>query len=259
MLYDPHRRWADDPKRACKGADLETFFMGDGSPGLRTPPPDHVQKHWDQVKEDFCKKCPVMHQCRRDTWGEQYGIWGGIDPYQRRLVRKALLRRAKNWPAARRAAWARDIYWLRVRDEPMDWTRISTRTGIPRSLAQQLFAEEEKRQKEAREERAAQEAQRRQEAAQEAARALEGVSKAKLPDKPGIKDLWVIHAGVPLDATYVKHSEDGEHVLVEIDPGTAHTRTWIKKADCRFYRQVTRQAGVKKGRKLYGPKYAAAA
>lgn len=50
------------------------------------PSSDTVQAAWDEAKK-ICSFCPVASECRRDTLGEEYGVWGGLDEHERYLVR----------------------------------------------------------------------------------------------------------------------------------------------------------------------------
>ncbi|MFG2681365.1 WhiB family transcriptional regulator [Streptomyces sp. NPDC048392] len=42
---------------------------------------------YDQAKA-ICRDCPVLKQCRRDTLGEEYGVYGGWNPRERYLIRQ---------------------------------------------------------------------------------------------------------------------------------------------------------------------------
>jgi len=59
---------------ACKGMDTELFFIGEKAPQAKA----------------VCGFCPVMERCKE--WGirhEEFGVWGGMDEYERRAVRRA--------------------------------------------------------------------------------------------------------------------------------------------------------------------------
>lgn len=63
-------KWYNDA--ACIGMDLDLFF----EPEL-----------YNKAKE-VCAKCPVKEPCREyGIENEQYGIWGGTSPEQRRKIR----------------------------------------------------------------------------------------------------------------------------------------------------------------------------
>lgn len=65
--------WVDDA--ACVGQDMHPEFGGDQARMLAV-----------------CKPCTVKTQCLAAGWGDEYGIWGGTTPAQRRaLLRKRAL------------------------------------------------------------------------------------------------------------------------------------------------------------------------
>lgn len=66
------------PGAACKGMDTEPWF---------SPDPDG-----QAYARTVCATCPVRLKCL--AWaleaGERFGIWGGLDPYERRLARRRM-------------------------------------------------------------------------------------------------------------------------------------------------------------------------
>ncbi len=79
--------WVADA--ACRGADNDIWY------------PDHGSGAWGQrTAKRICFTCPVRLECLKHALdaGEQFGIWGGLNPHER----KALQRRA----AARRGPGA---------------------------------------------------------------------------------------------------------------------------------------------------------
>ena len=77
---------------ACVGTDPESFF-----PDPRITPPESVVR--------VCRGCPVREECLRHALDRPYldGIWGGLGPGQRQL-----LRRSKSTPdyyEPRKCAW----------------------------------------------------------------------------------------------------------------------------------------------------------
>ena len=133
MIIDLDRRWRARPDLACLGLSETYFPPGPGKPGDR--PTVDAQAAWDEAKA-VCRRCPVMHQCRRDTMGEPYGVWGGLDQYQRWQVRSRMTAAAKRWPASRRRSWGRVVHELRSRGD--GWVMVSVRTGLPVGLAHTL-------------------------------------------------------------------------------------------------------------------------
>ncbi|MFJ4622137.1 WhiB family transcriptional regulator [Streptomyces sp. NPDC088812] len=83
------------------GGGRHLFFSPGGQPNRK--PVKSTQQRWDQAKE-ICAMCPVRTQCARDTLGEEYGVYGGLDEHQRYLIRRKLPRVIGKWPWARRLA-----------------------------------------------------------------------------------------------------------------------------------------------------------
>lgn len=78
--------WQDDA--ACKGVD----------PDLMVP------WHQDSVAADakaVCAECPVKKQCLDFAMRnrEEWGIWGGLNPAERRALRRRIQRRARKFRA----------------------------------------------------------------------------------------------------------------------------------------------------------------
>ncbi|AWK08188.1 hypothetical protein DDQ41_03710 [Streptomyces spongiicola] len=95
MLYDPERRWLD--RALCRTVHPDKFFAPNGSQ-LGRKPADVTQSIWDDAKA-ICRRCPVLEECRRDTKGEEYGVWGGVDEYERHRARERLAKGSwKRWP-----------------------------------------------------------------------------------------------------------------------------------------------------------------
>ena len=79
---DTARRWT--AQALCVGADPEDFFPPGDAPATET--------------RDICAACPVRGQCLAYaiTADERFGIWGGLDPRQRRTLRRRLERRGSS-------------------------------------------------------------------------------------------------------------------------------------------------------------------
>lgn len=70
------------PQASCATADPEAFFL-DGAPTLES-----------RLAQKICSTCPEQVPCLQwalDT-NEEYGIWGGVQPRDRRNMRTALKR-----------------------------------------------------------------------------------------------------------------------------------------------------------------------
>jgi WhiB family redox-sensing transcriptional regulator len=76
---DTRRRWS--VHALCATSDPEMFF----------PPGDSPAAGARQI----CAQCPVRRQCLAYAVaaGEPHGIWGGLDPDERRSLRRRLLRK----------------------------------------------------------------------------------------------------------------------------------------------------------------------
>lgn len=94
---DEHEKGADwREDAACKGTDGALFFQPDGRESVS----DQANRITDA--KSYCDRCPVRNQCLQtalDT-GEQDGIWGGLDPDERRRLKRRATRKPK--PAGNR-------------------------------------------------------------------------------------------------------------------------------------------------------------
>lgn len=221
------------PQAACRMEDRELFFPKSGIVGRK--PTKALQRQWDRAKE-ICQTCPVMHQCRRDTLGEERGVWGGLDEYERYLVRRALPSAAKRWPKSRRLALGRILWELRRPADPsvdktprVTWQTIRTMTGIGPELGQELANEY-------------------------AASIRPRVSKRKtnvvdlsleraiapFPKEKGQRHMWVRHNGRCADGWYRGESLDGRRILVEVANGRHHSQKWVLREDVKFHWPIPR-------------------
>jgi hypothetical protein len=222
VLYDPHRKWA--PRGICRWEDRGIFFAEGGQPNRK--PSATVQLLWDQAKE-LCAMCPVKRECARDTLGEEYGVFGGVDQFQRFKIRMALRKAVRTWPEERRRAWGKDLYELR--ESGMHWSTIHTRTGMPMGAAEWLvksYVEELK----------------------ERPKAVAGITDLPLPerderlplfpDKPGRRDAWVRHRGLISDGWYRGETPDGAWINCTTQAGRGQVHKWVPAEDVRLYRPV---------------------
>lgn len=86
-------RWNCEPhqsnwylRAACADADPRIFFpVGTGTDALQAT----------AEAKSLCARCPVCAECRSFalTTNQQYGIWGGLDEEERRVVRRKWRRR----------------------------------------------------------------------------------------------------------------------------------------------------------------------
>jgi WhiB family redox-sensing transcriptional regulator len=221
-LFDVRRPWW--PQHACQAEDWHLFFAEGGM--ASRPPGAATQAKWDQAKE-ICAGCPVLAECRRDTLGEEYGVYGGLDQYERYKARRALAKQAKRWTTAMRLEWGQAL--LILRDRGYSLREIMTLTGVLPTLAVRLLEEAEKA---------------REKAAQEKAAGVVDLPLPELPvrgprpfpDRPGRRHAWVRRGAVISDAFYRAQTPDGAFFYMKTKTSRGgETHTWIKAEHVHFY------------------------
>ncbi|WP_327719853.1 WhiB family transcriptional regulator [Streptomyces sp. NBC_00490] len=217
MLYDPHRRWA--PRGICRPEDLNLFFARHGQPDRA--PSAKTRARWAQAKE-ICAACPVLAECRRDTLGEEYGVFGGLDEHERYRVRRSLSQAVWRWPEERRLAWAQEIHRLRMAG--LSAAVIRTRTGIPQGTAEKLnklWAEH---------------LEKRGSKGQVVNLELPEPNKTPFPVRSGQRHAWTRDRAIVRDAWYRGETPDGEWICVTTTG--AHgggTIKWFPRDDVHLY------------------------
>ncbi|MDT0442352.1 WhiB family transcriptional regulator [Streptomyces johnsoniae] len=216
MLIDLERRWMWRPDRACASVPLKVFFPP-GPTNPRNPPSQAALDAAEQAKR-ICAGCPVMLECRRDTLGEPYGVWGGEAEWERRERRRQVAASAASWPEATRLAWGRlcrDLY-----NASGHWSRVQERTGLSGRLAQTLVSE-----------------YIRSQPRKNASAPPEGAITRVLdwPEKPGTKHAWVWHGGRMKDAHIRGVTPDGSHYYVSVASGHSHSHAWVQREYVRIY------------------------
>ena len=75
---EPENDWR--PLAACKGVDPELFFSSDELPNKN----ERIER--EAAAKAVCARCPVRSECLSYAIaaGERYGIWGGLNPQERR-------------------------------------------------------------------------------------------------------------------------------------------------------------------------------
>lgn len=226
VLYDPKRSWIH--RGICRKVDPTPFFANGGQPNR--PPQKSAQKAWNEAKE-YCKYCPVLAECKRDTLGEEYGVWGGLDEHQRFLLRKKLstYERWKQWPEETRLEWGEHLAKLRERE--FSFTDIQRRTGLLPKAVEGLIAEWREHTP----------------APEPVAEVIEMPAPIETPRKrqpwpkePGRRHAWVRNGGLITDGWYAGQTEDGKWIRMQIWSGRGNVFKWHKPREVRFYNPQSR-------------------
>lgn len=224
-LYDPHRKWA--PRGICRWEDRHLFFSPGGQPNRS--PAKVTQARWDQAKE-ICAMCPVREECRRDTAGEEYGVYGGLDEHQRYLIRRRLYRAVDNWPSSRRLAWGEEMWKLRQAE--LTWSQILSRTGIPAGVGEKLLAVWTAHLAEKAENEPLAEVVDLELPEPKAERL------PPFPDRPGRRNCWVRHRGIVSDGHYRGETPDGKYIQATTFAGRGQVNKWFAAEDVKLYHPV---------------------
>lgn len=224
VMYDPERKWAR--QAICTDERDHLLFLAEVS-AINRPPPKAVQRAWDQAKE-ICDMCPVKMQCRRDTLGEAYGVWGGLDPFERFQIRQALTAAVKRWPQERRLRWGQEL--ARLRDAEIVFREIQRMTGIPESPAMYLIREWERHLKEM-------EAQQAVEVVELRIPVPKNRADMPFPDVSGRRHLWARNNGIVQDCWYRGQTADGLWINVQVGGrgGRSSSHKWIPSEHVRIY------------------------
>lgn len=218
-LYDPERKWIF--RASCRTVDPERFFGPPGPQLGRTPAPD-IQKHWNAAKK-LCGHCPVQMACRRDSLGEEYGVWGGMDERERWLIRKKLSKLAHRWSVEKRLAWGKELHALRSRD--VGWTRIRHMTGISDVLGNNLIKEHLAH-------KLAEGAARR---AQVVDLPLPERDEPPWPAALGRRNAWVWARGLMCDSWYRAETEDGRFFFMQVGTKGGESQIWVPREHVRLH------------------------
>lgn len=69
----------------CKGLHPDMFF-----PPLFKEERQGPESQYYWLGKFVCEHCPVLRECAEAGWEEEYGLWGGMTPKDRRNKRYAL-------------------------------------------------------------------------------------------------------------------------------------------------------------------------
>jgi WhiB family redox-sensing transcriptional regulator len=229
LLYDPERRWGREA--LCRTSSPDAFFVNGGLPD-KAPQPS-TQEAWDAAKAQ-CQRCPVMQQCRRDTLGEEYGVWGGLDEHQRYLVRRALSQRKrwKTWPEARRLAWGEHL--AKLRTAGLSYRVIQTRTGLLPAVVDGLIQEWK--------------ATLPSEAASVIALPLPDIEPPPFPNTRGSRHAWVRNRALIADGWYAGETADARWIRMQIYSGHGNVYKFFRPEDVKFYHKQPRWVVPYRGR-----------
>lgn len=268
-IFSSSRPWVR--RAACAGMPVEDFYGECGS--VYNKPKPGLKALWDEAKK-VCQTCPVLQECRRDSLGEEFGVWGGRDQYERHLARRELAAQIRQWPREDRLRLARRLRSMRRRG--MSRYEIRRLTGVmPRvyeALMSDLRAWREEQEAQGAElpyekGRPFTEAQKRRVIA---LREEQGLSYRQIagvvgcshrlvqstlkdraldledrpvltdwPTAPPQRDAWVRYANRYADADYVGQTEDGSWYLLKVNTKGGWTTRWFKADLVRPGRTIT--------------------
>jgi WhiB family transcriptional regulator, redox-sensing transcriptional regulator len=84
FAVEPENDWR--PLAACRGVDPELFFSSDDLPNK------HERIEREAAAKAVCNRCNVRQECLlyAIAAGERYGIWGGMNPQERRAYARSV-------------------------------------------------------------------------------------------------------------------------------------------------------------------------
>lgn len=286
MIVDLTRSWIRDAR--CQGMNSDLFFADHGYNTLETPSA-RVRAEWDKAKR-VCRQCPVVEACARDSLGELEGVWGGLDPAERKRIRRE---RTENVLAAGEGP-EKDEFIAMVaflRDRLMPWGEVARTIGISVFATQQLYEIHAQRTQAASPE---EEEIEHSPVAQLPKSMLhkiiqlrnEGHSLAKIGVMTGVNprtvrrhlslhaphlarlaamgawpdalppegDGWVRHEGRVLHAYYLGETKGSAWFLMKTRINKEYSIAWFKAADVRITRALPRQIRARTGKAslIYG-------
>ncbi len=175
--------------------------------------------------------CPVLEECQRDTLGEIDGVWGGLDPLERRKAREKLTKAIDGWEEPLRLEWAREIHALR--GSGLKWVDIQQRTGIPAGAGEKLFALWDMVLKDAEDS-----PPRVVDLPLPEPEESPAGRHPAFPDRLGRRDAWVRNNGLMSDAWYRAETPDREWIYLTVFSGRGQVLKWFPANEVWVYRPV---------------------
>lgn len=210
-------------KRLCASfspEELEKTFWYPGPQTVSEVPSPLSQRRWEDARE-VCIECPVFVQCRAENWGQDYGIWGGTDQYERYLYRQRLRKQAAKLDADQREALAKTLAARAGGAEMARAETLARITGYSVPTVRALITEHRKRV-------SAQRKVRRDATAREAVDVplAAGISWPEADPPEG--DGWLRNEGQIQPGYYLAQSPDGGRVYMKFRPGHMQpVRKWF--------------------------------
>lgn len=186
-----------------EGLEGTFWFPGPGDVAAR--PNGIVQKQWDEAK-GFCLSCPLYLRCREINWGEEYGVWGGTDQYERYRYRRRLAQWRSALTPEQRKQLRVDLYQRMCGPRGLTPRKLALRTGWGERYLKEIYEAGQ-----------AADAKAAKERRQAAKAAFDEIEKTVRPEPPfpgtipraGAGNLWLRHAGDVLPGHYLAQTEDG--------------------------------------------------
>lgn len=204
--------------------ELEETFFYPGPNVVRDKPRPAVQEQWDKAKET-CIECPVFVQCRERCWGEEYGVVGGTDQYERYLYRRRRQAWYKRLDDVQKQALKNLVY---SRTGRRSLEAISGETGLPVGQIRSMLKERQNALDEARK------------AAAAAARDAVGWTPTVVWPKghPEMGDGWLWREGEVHQGHYVSQTRDGSWVRMKFRARKTPVIRWFPAAHVDLRTQV---------------------
>lgn len=260
-----------DDGRLCGGSRMDPkefdklFFFG--PPMAYKKPAAPTKELWEEAKA-ICRLCPVYEACRDSSRGDEFGVVGGTDQYERYLARRAESKRILALPWEQREPFAERAHRLYYGHNSLAKAVVAMTMGLTPPAIGKLAAQYKERLDNDRpatagrrymgavgaEERALILSLREQGMAVQAITLRTGRTKqtvnsifrqaaaeAAPPFPSGLPDAdgWVRHDGAFRKAHYVGETPDGRWFYLKFQPDGLPMIKWVPSADFELRRPVT--------------------